>query len=34
VALWRNGQRLPADELLAERLGEELRFDALAAEFA
>jgi hypothetical protein len=34
VGLWRQGQRLPADELLAERLGEELRFDALAAEFA
>jgi hypothetical protein len=32
--LWRNGQRLRADELLAETLGEELDFAALAAEFA
>jgi hypothetical protein len=32
--LWRNGQRLRADELLAETLGEELDFTALAAEFA
>ena len=31
--LWRNGQRLRADELLAETLGEE-DFTALAAEFA
>ena len=30
--LWRNGQRLRADELLAETLGEELDFTALAAE--
>ena len=33
VGLWRQGQRLRADELLAERLGEELRFEQLAAEF-
>ena len=32
--LWRNGQRLRADELLAETLGEELDFTALAAEFS
>jgi hypothetical protein len=32
--LWRNGQRLRADELLAETLGEELDFTALVAEFA
>jgi hypothetical protein len=32
--LWSNGQRLRADELLAETLGEELDFTALAAEFA
>jgi hypothetical protein len=31
--LWRHGQRLRADELLAETLGEELRFDALAGDF-
>jgi hypothetical protein len=31
--LWRNGQRLRADELLAETLGEQLDFRALAAEF-
>ena len=31
--IWRNGQRLRADELLAETLGEELDFTALAAEF-
>jgi hypothetical protein len=30
--LWRQGQRLAAEELLAERLGEELDFGALAAE--
>jgi hypothetical protein len=30
-ALWRNGQRLNADELLAEVLGEELDFTRLAA---
>jgi hypothetical protein len=30
--LWREGQRLGAEELLAERLGEELDFGALAAE--
>ena len=28
--LWRNGQRLNADELLAESLGEELDFSRLA----
>jgi hypothetical protein len=32
--LWSQGQRLRADELLAEATGEELRFDALAEEFA
>ncbi|HYU59372.1 MAG TPA: hypothetical protein VEK39_01300 [Solirubrobacterales bacterium] len=32
-ALWARGQRLRADELLAEALGEELDFTALAAEF-
>ena len=32
--LWSGGQRLRADELLAESLGEELRFEALAADFA
>lgn len=32
--LWRDGQRLRAGELLAEETGEELRFDALAGEFA
>jgi hypothetical protein len=32
--LWRQGQRLRGDELLAEMVGEELRFDALAASFA
>ena len=32
--IWRHGQRLGADELLGEVLGEELRFDALAADFA
>jgi hypothetical protein len=31
-ALWRNGQRLDADELLAETLGEELDFEVMAAE--
>jgi hypothetical protein len=31
--LWRQGQRLRADELLAETLGEELDFRTLAAEF-
>ena len=30
--LWRDGQRLTAEELLAERLGEELDFGLLAAE--
>ena len=30
--LWRSGQRLDADELLAETLGEELDFEALSAE--
>jgi hypothetical protein len=33
VGLWRQGQRLRADELLAETLGEELDFGVLAAEF-
>ena len=33
TGLWRQGQRLRADELLAEALGEELRFDSLAAGF-
>jgi Zn-dependent M32 family carboxypeptidase len=28
--LWRHGQRLTADELLAETLGEELDFSRLA----
>jgi hypothetical protein len=32
-ALWREGQRLRADELLAETLGEELDFTTLAAGF-
>jgi hypothetical protein len=32
--LWAQGQRLRADELLAETLGEELDFRALAAEFS
>ena len=32
--LWRRGQRLPADELVAESLGEELDFAGLAAELA
>jgi hypothetical protein len=32
--LWREGQRLSAEELLAERLGEELDFSVLAAELA
>lgn len=31
--LWRSGQRLRADELLAETLGEKLDFTPLAAEF-
>ena len=31
-ALWRGGQRLDADELLAETLGEELDFEVLAEE--
>ena len=34
VGLWRQGQRLRADELLAEVLGERLDFGVLAAEFA
>ncbi|MEK6276397.1 MAG: hypothetical protein AABM29_00045 [Actinomycetota bacterium] len=34
VGLWRQGQRLRADELVAETLGEELDFGVLAAEFA
>ena len=32
--LWRSGQRLRADELVAETLGEQLDFGALAAEFS
>jgi hypothetical protein len=32
--LWQQGQRLRAHELVAEATGDELRFDALAAEFA
>jgi hypothetical protein len=32
--LWREGQRLPADELLAETLGEKLDFAVLVPEFA
>lgn len=32
VALWRQGQRLPAEELLGETLGERLDFDPLVAE--
>jgi hypothetical protein len=34
AGLWRQGQRLRADELLADTLGEELDFGILAAEFA
>jgi hypothetical protein len=34
LALWREGQRLPAEELLAETLGEELDFGPLAAELS
>ncbi len=34
AGLWSGGQRLRADQLLAESLGEELRFEALAGEFA
>ena len=34
AGLWREGQRLSADELLAATTGEELRFDVLAGEFA
>jgi hypothetical protein len=34
VGLWRQGQRLRADELLAETLGEQLDFGMLAEEFA
>jgi hypothetical protein len=33
-SLWREGQRLDGDELLAEALGEELDFAAIAGEFA
>jgi hypothetical protein len=33
-SLWREGQRLDGDELLAEALGEELDFAAMAGEFA
>jgi oligoendopeptidase F len=33
AGLWSGGQRLRADELLAESLGEELRFETIAAEF-
>jgi hypothetical protein len=32
--LWRHGQRLPAEELLSDALGEELDFGPLAAELA
>ena len=32
--LWSGGQRLRAEELLAEATGEELRFESLAVEFA
>jgi hypothetical protein len=34
VGIWRQGQRLRADELLAEALGERLDFGVLVAEFA
>jgi hypothetical protein len=34
AGLWREGQRLSAEELLAATTGEELRFEALAGEFA
>lgn len=34
AGLWRHGQRLRADELLAQELGEELRFDVLAQRWA
>ena len=34
TGIWRGGQRLRGDELLADATGEELRFDALAADFA
>ena len=34
TGLWRRGQRLRGDELLAEATGEELRFQALASAFA
>jgi hypothetical protein len=33
-SLWREGQRLRCDELLAEAVGEEIDFASLAAEFA
>jgi hypothetical protein len=33
-SIWRRGQRLRGDELLAEELGQELDFGRLAAEFA
>ncbi len=33
AGLWSGGQRLRGDELLAESLGEELRFEALAADY-
>jgi hypothetical protein len=33
IGLWSGGQRLRADELLAESLGEELRFEELAGDF-
>jgi hypothetical protein len=32
LALWRQGQRMDAEELLAETLGETLNFDRLASE--
>ena len=34
VGVWRQGQRLDADELIGEVLGEELSFDTLAAAYA
>jgi hypothetical protein len=34
IGLWRQGQRLPAEELLGEALGEELDFGPLIAELA
>ncbi|MFI5121876.1 MAG: hypothetical protein ACHQJ5_03180 [Vicinamibacteria bacterium] len=34
LGLWRHGQRLPAEELLADALGEQLDFGPLAAQLA